>query len=143
QDDLLSFANFFMHVRQPGFKGDNDKKFPEVAAYVKTLDKEAKKLAEDVKKMRETTGKQLDEEAKKNKSPEAQDALKKFQQEVNLLDRRGKGMQAVGQRLLHAETAHVPPGKEAVFAKVTNPLGTQESHRFRLLGEAKDIDVPA
>ena len=32
QDDLLSFANFFMRVRTIGFQGDNEKKYPEVAA---------------------------------------------------------------------------------------------------------------
>ena len=39
QDDLLSFANFFMPVRELGFQGDNEKKFPDVAAHVKKLDR--------------------------------------------------------------------------------------------------------
>src|SRR5438552_18587346 len=62
QDDLLSFANFFMHVRQPGFQGDNEKKFPDVAAYVKGLGAEAKQLGDQAKKLRETRGKQLEAE---------------------------------------------------------------------------------
>src|SRR5207249_7658252 len=57
QDDLLSFANFFMHVRQPGFQGGNEKKFPEVAAQVNKMNAEAKKLAEQAKQMRDTRGK--------------------------------------------------------------------------------------
>src|SRR5262249_8861413 len=67
QDDLLSFANFFMQVRQAGFGGENEKKFPEVAAYVKKLNDEAKQLGEEVKKLRETKLKPLDAEAKKAK----------------------------------------------------------------------------
>src|SRR5438034_6124 len=42
QDDLLSFANFFMNVRQVGFQGGNEKQFPDVAEHVKTLNAEAK-----------------------------------------------------------------------------------------------------
>src|SRR5205823_10295026 len=99
QDDLLSFANFFMHVRQPGFQDGNTKKFPDVAEHVKGLEAEAKKLSEQVKQMKEGRGKQLDAEAKKTKSPEAQDELKKFQHEVAALERRGKLLPEVGRRL--------------------------------------------
>ena len=53
QDDLLSFANFFMRVRTVGFQGDNEKKFPEEAALFKQFDDEGKKLAEEVKKLKE------------------------------------------------------------------------------------------
>jgi hypothetical protein len=34
----------------------------------------------------------------------------------------------------------MPPAKETI-ARVTNPLGTQESRKFRLLGETKNIEV--
>ncbi len=141
QDDLLSFANFFMHVRQPGFQGDNEKKFPEVAAYVKELNVEAKKLEAEVKQMRETRGKQLDAEARKSKTKEAQDELQKFQQEATALERRAKLLPEIGRRLMHGEVRHLSPGKEA-FAKVTSPLGTQESRQYRLLGASVAIDVP-
>src|SRR5262249_16825515 len=96
---------------------------------------------DDVKKLRDTRGKELEAEAKKSKSKEAQDALKKFQDEVAALDRRSKFLPEIGQRLLHAEVRHVPPAKETI-ARVTNPLGTQESRKFRLLGETKSLDVP-
>jgi hypothetical protein len=141
QDDLLSFANFFMHVRQPGFQGDNEKKFPDVAAYVKELNAEAKKLGDQAKLMRDTRLKKLADEAKKSKSKEAQDELKKLQQEIGALDRRSKALPEIGRRLMHAEVRHVPPAKESL-AKVTSPLGTQESRTYRLLGETKNIDVP-
>lgn len=141
QDDLLSFANFFLHVRQPGFQGGNEKKFPQVAAYVKNLTAEAKKLTAQAKQLRETRGKQLDAAAKKSKSKEAQAALKAFQHEVAELERRAKLLPEIGQRLLHAEVRHLPPSKTA-FAKVTSPLGTQESKTYRLLGETRSLDVP-
>jgi hypothetical protein len=141
QDDLLSFANFFMHVRQPGFQGDNEKKFPEVAAHVKQLNDEAKKLEAEAKNLRATRGRELDAEAKKTKSKAAQDELVRFGQQVAAIERRSKALPEVGRRLLHAEVQHVPPGKET-FAKVTNPLGTQQSRTFRLLGAAENIDVP-
>src|SRR5262249_44814037 len=44
QDDLLSFANFFMPVRKIGFQGENEKRFPEVASVFKRLNTEAKTL---------------------------------------------------------------------------------------------------
>ena len=90
QDDLLSFANFFMNVRQVGFQGNNEKQFPQVAAYVKNLNVEAKKLTDQAKKLRATRGKQLDAAAKKTKTPAALEALKQFQQEVAALERQGK-----------------------------------------------------
>ena len=43
--------------------------------------------------------------------------------------------------MMHAEVQHLPATKETA-AKVTSPLGTQESRVYRLLGEAKNIDVP-
>lgn len=67
QDDLLSFANFFMRVRQAGFQGGNDKKFPEVAAHAKKLGDEAKMLTEQAKQMKEKA-KQLDGQAKQAKT---------------------------------------------------------------------------
>lgn len=141
QDDLLSFANFFMHVRQPGFQGDNEKKYPEQAEYVKTLNVEAKKLADEAKKMRDSVGKKLDAEAKASKSKEAQDALAKFQKDVGALERRAKAMPEYGRRIMHAEVHHLTTAKDP-FAKVTSPLGSQESRTYRLLGETKNLDVP-
>jgi hypothetical protein len=136
QDDLLSFANFFMHVRQPGFQGDNEKKFPDVAAHVEGMGAEAKKLTEDVKKLRATRGKELAEQAKKDKSKAVQDELAKLQKETSAMERKAKLIDEVGRRLLHAEVRHLPPTKPA-WAKTTSPLGTQESQQYRLLGEAK------
>jgi hypothetical protein len=68
QNDLLDFANFFMRVRKVGFEGDNEKRFPEMAAIKKRFDDEAKKLATEVKKRKETEGKKREEEGKKAKA---------------------------------------------------------------------------
>jgi hypothetical protein len=174
QDDLLSFANFFVNVRTVGFQGDNEKKYPEMAAVAKRLSEESKKLADQIKMMNESEGKKLDEEAKKAKTDADQlakeivqlekDAVankeqieqkkqaltgcketmakqEKFRQEVAQMDRRAKLLPEVGKRLLHAEVFMLPAGK--AFAKVTSPIGTQTSERFRLLGEAEAVTVPA
>jgi hypothetical protein len=68
QDDLLSFASFFMRVRRVGFEGDNEKRFPEAATIEKRFQAEAKKLAEEVKKKKDTELKKLAEEARKAKA---------------------------------------------------------------------------
>ena len=53
QDDLLSFANFFMRVRKIGFQGDNEKKYPEVGRHLQaSCNDEAKKLEAEAKKLR-------------------------------------------------------------------------------------------
>jgi hypothetical protein len=125
QDDLLSFANFFMRVRQPGFQGDNEKKYAEAAVEFRKLGAESKRLADEVKKRREDKAKPPDEAAKK---------------ELAQMERRGKLLDEVARRVLHAETHHMPDA--AAFATVTSPLGTQSSKTFRLLGAKDAVTVP-
>jgi hypothetical protein len=64
QDDLLSFANFFMPVRKIGFQGDNEKKFPAVAAVFKRMNEESKAFTEEAKKLRENDFKKLEAKAR-------------------------------------------------------------------------------
>lgn len=64
QDDLLSFANFFMGVRTVGFQGDNEKKYPEEGKLFQQFTDEGKKLAEEVKGLKEGRGKELVDKAK-------------------------------------------------------------------------------
>jgi hypothetical protein len=68
QDDVLSFANFFVRVRTVGFQGDNEKKLPEQAKLFKQMNEEGKKLAEEAKKLKEGKVKELAEKAKKAES---------------------------------------------------------------------------
>lgn len=65
QDDVLSFANFFVRVRTVGFQGDNEKKYPEQAKLFKQMNEEGKRLAEEAKKMKEGKVKELADKAKK------------------------------------------------------------------------------
>jgi hypothetical protein len=147
QDDFLSFANFVMRVRGSGFQGGNEKQFPEVAAYIKKFSDEAKTLTEQVKKLKETRGKELDAAMKqaqagkvKEEIDSARKALEKFNQEVGALDRRSKRLPEIGRRMMHAEIQHLSTGSVA-FASVTSPLGTQSSKQYRLLGESKASEV--
>ncbi len=68
QDDLLSFANFFLRVRKIGFQGDNEKKYPEVAVIFKRMNEEAKALTDQSKKLRDDKYKKLDADAKTAKT---------------------------------------------------------------------------
>ena len=170
QDDLLSFANFFMRVRKVGFEGDNEKRYPDAAALFKKFNDEGRKLEAEVKKRKETDGKKLDEEAKKARADadklareiaqlekekkadelvrkkqelagckEAMAKGEKFRQELAEKEKKAKLMPEIARRLLQAEVRLKPPG---TFAKVTSPIGTQESKTFRLLGETQSVTVP-
>jgi len=147
QDDLLSLANFFMRVRGSGFQGENEKRFPEVAAYFKKYNDEAKKLTEDVKKLRESKGKELDAVLKKTKDSgnkeqieKAQKELDGFTSEMSTMDKRSKMLPEIAKRMMQAEIQHLSDDKPA-FASVTSPLGTQSSKQHRLLGENKAIEI--
>jgi hypothetical protein len=139
QDDLLSFANFFMRVRTIGFQGENEKKFPEVAAHFKRLNDDAKKLTDEVKKLREGEYKTLEAEAKTAKTDAARAAFEKVKQQAADMDRRSKLLPEAARRLMHAEVRILDPGTN--FATVTSPIGTQTSKRYRLLGQSEAIDV--
>lgn len=166
QDDLLSFANFFMGVRTPGFQGQNAKKYPESAKLVEELSKRGKQLANDAKKLKESELKTLDAAAKKaktelgklnrqlNQSKTGTDDLKQkiatqqaivdryeeLKKKIATMERMSKGLPEAGKRILHAEI--FAKHDQAKFAKVSSPLGTQESKEFRLLGETESIKVP-
>lgn len=136
QDDLLSFANFFMQVRQPGFQGDNEKKFPEVGAVFKKLNDEAKQLGEQAKKLRETKLKALDGEAKKAKTDsdkllkEAQ-ALETEATKLAANEAQAKREQAAAKR----KEAEPLKAKIAEFEKLQAEIATLE-RRAKLLPES-------
>ena len=172
QEDLLEFANFFMQVRKVGFEGDNEKRFPDMAAIKKRFDDEAKTLETDIKKQREGEGKKLDEEAKKAKTDAdkltAEIAkLEKDKAPADEIAAKRKDLDAAKAKMTRAETfrqemaekdkhAKLLPevGRRLLqaeirllppgsFAKVTSPLGTKEARGCRLLGEADTATVPA
>ncbi|MBY0522987.1 MAG: DUF1553 domain-containing protein [Gemmataceae bacterium] len=139
QDDLLSFANFFMGVRKIGFQGDNEKKFPEVAAMTKQLTDEGKRLADQAKHLRDVHVKKLETEVKQAPSEALlKTQLEAIKNEAARMENRGKLVDEVTRRLMHAEVRMVAGGP---VASVTSPIGTQSSSRHRLLGQTEAVEV--
>jgi hypothetical protein len=162
QDDLLDFANFFTRVRQVGFQGENEKRFPEAGAMFKQINTEAKKAEGDAKKLREALGRTFDAELQKARQManrlevelrKGEDAKKRQEldglrqkiardearkKEADEMQRRAKLLPEVARRLLQAEVVILPPGK---FARVSSPLGTKESKALRLLGQTEAVTV--
>lgn len=126
QDDLLSFANFFMRVSTGGGNGSS----PGVVTQAEKLTGEVKKLKEDVKKLQDKT--------KDKKLPKEE--LTRLQQEAKALGEKVKMMEDMGKRLKSTE---IHTGAKSAFASVTSPLGKQESKQFRLLGRKEPVAVPA
>ncbi|MBL8798754.1 MAG: DUF1553 domain-containing protein [Planctomycetia bacterium] len=142
QDDLLSFANFFVRVRPVGSKNDNAKRFPEHAALGKIFEAEAKKLGEEIKQLRDGALKQAEAAFKDAKNdPAAKQRLDEVRGQVSALERRSKALPGVASRLLHHEVHLLT--KDVPLASVTSPLGTQTSKQFRLPGEKQALEVPA
>lgn len=64
----------------------------------------------------------------------------KFRQDLARMEKRSKNLVEAARRFMHGEAFLLPAG---AFATVTNPLGTQTSKQFRLLGESKELKAPA
>jgi hypothetical protein len=124
QDDLLSFANFFMRVSQPGATAPA----PAIAKETDRLVKEAKELKENAKKISDKL---------KDKSL-AKEEVTKLQAEVKTLNEKAQAMEAAARRLKATE---IHTSGKAVAASVTSTLGKQESKQFRLLGDAKGQSI--
>ncbi len=129
QDDLLSFANFFMPVRKIGFHSENEKKFPEVAVIFKRMNDDAKKLTESAKKMREEKFKKLDAAAKTAKS-EADRINKELAQLEKKAGTAPAGKVKELRTLLEKHQATL-----AEFEKVKQEVGRMD-RRSKLLPEA-------
>jgi hypothetical protein len=125
QDDLLSFANFFMRVSSVG----GNTASPEVSKEADGLVKEAKQLREDAKK--------VSEQAKDKSLPKEE--MTKLQMEAKTLNDKAKTLDDVAKRLKGTEIHFM--GKPA-FASVTSTLGSQKSEKFRLLGSSETVTVP-
>ncbi|MFM8274037.1 MAG: DUF1553 domain-containing protein [Gemmata sp.] len=120
QDDLLSFANFFMRVK--GANYPDSKSLPvQAAELTKKGPEEAKRLREDAKKLTDKA---------KDKSVKPADAAKMLA-EARELETRARVL-TEGPKRFGTEVQH--NGERASFATVSSPLGTQKSEAFRLLG---------
>ncbi|MGH7226421.1 MAG: DUF1553 domain-containing protein, partial [Gemmataceae bacterium] len=135
QDDLLSFANFFMPVRKIGFNGDNEKKFPAVATAFKRMNDESKTLAEQAKKLR----KEADALQAKAKKPVEKSKTEKMRKQLADMEKHRRCLEEAARRIMHSEVRLLETGKN--FATVSSPIGTQSSKRYRLLGQTEDAGV--
>lgn len=126
QDDLLSFANFFMRISRPGAT-------PASPALVK----EADLLAKDAQKLKDQI-KQLTEQAKAKGL--AKEAAMKLNLQIKDLADKVKTIEDTGKRIKGSEIHGLAKG---TFASVTSTLGKQEAKQFRLLGSQASVEVPA
>ena len=172
QEDLLDFANLFMRVRPVGFQGENEKKFPDAAAFFKQFNDEAKVLENDVKIRKEGEGKTLEDDARlaKGTVDRLNGEIKKLEKEngdVVEIGRKNQELAAAKEIIARNESyrqqtaalekrAKMVPEvarrllqaecrllPTAAFASVTSTLGTRESKVARLLGEADPATIPA
>jgi hypothetical protein len=126
QDDLLSFANFFMPIGGAG----GGTPLPEIAPEIDNLTKKSKLLREEAKKFSE---KAKDKSLAKEESAKLKEQSKSASDAAQVLDLTVKRLKATEVRVL----------TKAGFASVTSTLGSQKSEVFRLLGEKKAVTVPA
>lgn len=126
QDDLLSFANYFMRVSAGGGNASS----PAVIGAADKLAGTIKDLKDEMKK--------AGDKAKDKSLPKEEQT--KLQQELKTLGDRVKMMEDMGKRLKATE---IHTGVKPAFASVTSPLGKQESKQFRLLGSKQAETVAA
>jgi Protein of unknown function (DUF1553)/Protein of unknown function (DUF1549)/Bacterial Ig-like domain (group 2) len=127
QDDLLSFANFFMRVQGARYP-DSKRLPPKIAEQFKKAPAESKKLNADAKKL-------LDQIKKKKLSG---DEAEKLRSEALALQMKARAT-ADGPRRFGTEVHHMTD--RTSYASVSSPLGNQRSETFRLLGDAKPVKV--
>jgi len=126
QDDLLSFANFFMRVRPVGGNSDvTVKRIPGHQALGKSLEAESKKLGEQVKQLREGEGKKLEAAAKQAKAE-----AEKLGREVTKLEQEAARLTRLAEMK--------PAEAEAVNAKKAELLAQLEPFKARI-AEQKQI----
>jgi hypothetical protein len=121
QDDLLSFANFFMAmnvVREQGAREDQPPRHsPAVEAYLKGIQTELEMWQKDLKRLQPS------------KDPAEQLKLQHLTAKIGAIE-----------YLRRFEISPVTHEK-IPFAAVANTLGRQQSAVLRLLGEKKDLEI--
>lgn len=117
---------------------------PKVQAEIARLDKEIDQLAaeegneEQIEELLYTQGQQKKLLERYQTAPAELDRLSK---EMARMEKQSKSLPEIGRRMMHAEIQHLAADAPA-WAKVTSPLGTQDSNHYRLLGETKNADIP-
>jgi hypothetical protein len=159
QDDLLSFANFFNQLK--GARYPDKKEMPE--AIVKMFDelpKEAKKLDEPLKQLRDKNLREASDQVNKardelSRATAANKDAAEIQRLEEQLAQRTQDKQNVEQEIVQIEAqrgrmtdgpkrfgTNIRHDSERVnFASVSSPLGSQRSDKFRLLGDESPVEV--
>lgn len=159
QDDLLSFANFFSQLK--GARYPDKKQMPEaIAKMFEELPKEAKKLEEPLKQLRDKKLKDITSQINKTREElskaknDNKDEAKTKELEVKLAQLTAekvqidaevakmevqRGRMTEGPKRFGTDVRH--DGDKVNFASVSSPLGSQRSEKFRLLGERTPVDV--
>ncbi len=159
QDDLLSFANFFSQLK--GARYPDKKQMPEaIAKMFEDLPKEAKKLEEPIKQLKDKKLKDLTSQWSKTRD-ELSKAKSDNKDEAKIKDLEGKlAEQATEKATVENEIAKLESqrgrmlegpkrfgtdirhdGDKQNFANVSSPLGSQKSEKFRLLGEDQPVSI--
>jgi hypothetical protein len=131
QDDLLSFANFFTRVRaNTGVLSVKEAGEVKKRAGTGLTADEKKKLQAQAKAL-QAKAKELQAEARKKKDDKAEAA--RLNEEASKASRRAGAInRAAG--VLDVSAVYPTKGNAFGFARVTSPLGSQSSERFRFLG---------
>jgi hypothetical protein len=127
QDDLLSFANFFMPI---GGAGGGYPASPEIAKQADALAAQSKQLREEVKKLGANV---KDKAIGKEDAAKLKEDIKNKSDQAQQLDVIAKRLRATEVRVL----------AKAPFASVSSTLGNQKSETFRLLGDKQSTKVAA
>jgi hypothetical protein len=127
QDDLLSFANFFMLI---GGAGGGSPASPEIAKQADALAAQGKQLREEVKKLSANV---------KDKAITKEDAAK-LKDDIKTKNDQAQQLDVIVKRLRATEVRVLP---KAPFASVSSTLGNQKSETFRLLGDKQSMKVAA
>jgi hypothetical protein len=123
QDDLLSFANFFMPIGTSAS--------PEIAKEADALTMQVKKLREEIKSLTAMW-------AKVKPMNKEEDASRK--ETIKAKSDKAQQLESVAKRLKGTEVRVLA---KAPFASVSSTLGNQKSESFRLLGEKQSLKVTA
>ncbi len=138
QDDLLSFANFFMRVRaNTGVLSVKEAGEVKKRAGAGLTADEKKKLQAEAREL-QLKAKRLEAEARQKKDDRS--AAARLRDEARKAQQRGGALNRAAA-VLDASAVYPTKGNVFGFARVTSPLGSQTSDRFRFLGSATAIPV--
>ena len=126
QDDLLSFANFFMRVEQPGRGRLRRRRSPR-----RPTRSSKRGEGTEATRPRSSARRPRTSRWRRTRSRSCKAEAKALNDKATALEDAGQAAQ--GRR-------RSTPAARPAFASVTSPLGKQESKQFRLLGDSEAVD---